>query len=71
VLDEVKFQKEEMELTELDDVGLQEASGYVFYNISKWTLKKLYDTTTNSQQILIGWIFNVIDFKGYSIKITQ
>jgi len=52
VLDEVSFQKEEIELTELDDVGLQDASGYVFYNISKWTLKKLYDTTTNSQQIL-------------------
>lgn len=52
VLSEVEFQKNEMELTELDAIGLQEASGYVFYNISKWTLKKLHDTTTNSQQIL-------------------
>ncbi len=39
VMDEVQFQKEEMELTEFDDTALQAASGYVFYNTSKWTLK--------------------------------
>lgn len=52
VLEEVKFQKKEVKLTELDDVGLREASGYVFYNTSQWTLQRLHDTATNNQQIL-------------------
>jgi len=52
VLEELKFQKEEAGFTELDDMGLRDASGYVFYNTSKWTLQKLYDTATNSAQIL-------------------
>jgi type I restriction enzyme M protein len=52
VLEEVKFQKEEAALTELDESGLKEASGFVFYNISTWTLQRLFDTATNSQQIL-------------------
>lgn len=52
VLEEVKFQKEEAGLTELDESGLKEASGFVFYNISTWTLQRLFDTATNSQQIL-------------------
>ena len=52
VLEELKFQKEEAGFTELDDMGLKDASGYVFYNTSKWTLQKLYDTATNSAQIL-------------------
>ena len=58
VLDEVKFQKEEMKFTELDASGLTKASGYVFYNTSKWTLRKLFDTATNNQQILVE---NVLD----------
>ncbi len=52
VLEEVRFQKEEVGLTELDPDGLRDASGYVFYNTSPWTLQKLYDTATNSQQLL-------------------
>ncbi len=52
VIEEVKFQKEDLGLTELDSKGLQDASGYVFYNTSKWTLQRLNDTATNSQQIL-------------------
>jgi len=52
VMEEVKFQKEDMGLTELDPNGLTQASKYVFYNTSDWTLKKLYDTATNNQQIL-------------------
>jgi type I restriction enzyme M protein len=52
VLEELKFQKEEAGFTEFDDMGLKDASGYVFYNTSKWTLQKLYDTATNSAQIL-------------------
>lgn len=54
VLAEVKFQKEEMQATELDDEPLKAASGYVFYNTSKWTLKSLFSTATNNQQILLA-----------------
>lgn len=54
VLEEVKFQKKEMNSTELDDEPLKEASGYVFYNTSKWTLKSLHNTATNNQQILLA-----------------
>lgn len=52
VMEELAFQRDEAGFTEWDDTGLQDASGYVFYNISEWTLKRLYDTATNSQQIL-------------------
>lgn len=54
VLAEAKFQKEEMQATELDDEPLKAASGYVFYNTSKWTLKSLFNTATNNQQILLA-----------------
>ncbi|ASL95530.1 MULTISPECIES: type I restriction-modification system subunit M [Serratia] len=54
VLAEVKFQKEEMQATELDDEPLKSASGYVFYNTSKWTLKSLFNAATNNQQILLA-----------------
>jgi len=54
VLEELKFQKDDLGLLEgdWDDTGLTKASGYVFYNTSEWTLQKLADTATNSQQIL-------------------
>ena len=52
VLEETVFQKEELKFTEWDESGLKEASGYVFFNTSKWTLQKLKDTSTNSQQLL-------------------
>lgn len=54
VMEEVAFQKNEMQATELDDEPLKAASGYVFYNTSKWTLKTLYSTATNNQQILLA-----------------
>ncbi|MBX9719986.1 MAG: type I restriction-modification system subunit M, partial [Candidatus Obscuribacterales bacterium] len=54
VLDEVKFQLGEMQATELDDEPLKAASGYVFFNTSKWTLKSLFNTATNNQQILLA-----------------
>lgn len=54
VLEEVRYQKEEMEATELDEEPLKEAAGYVFYNISKWTLTNLYNTATNNRQILLA-----------------
>ncbi|BDS12780.1 type I restriction-modification system subunit M [Aureispira anguillae] len=52
VMEELKFQRDEMQFTEWDENGMKEASGYVFYNTSKWTLQKLYNTATNSQQLL-------------------
>ncbi|MGM0519835.1 MAG: type I restriction-modification system subunit M [Campylobacterota bacterium] len=54
VLEELRFQTEDLGVTDiLDmDMGLKDASGYVFYNTSKWTLQKLYNTATNSSQIL-------------------
>ena len=52
VLEELVFQKEEAGFTELDENGLRQASGYVFYNTSQWTLQRLHDTATNNQQIL-------------------
>lgn len=53
VLAEVKFQQEDMQLTELDSEPLKAVSGYVFYNTSRWTLKTLHSTATNNQQILL------------------
>ncbi|WP_138142203.1 type I restriction-modification system subunit M [Brevundimonas vancanneytii] len=61
VLEEVRFQHGEMKATELDDAPLTAASGYVFYNTSKWTLKQLYATATNNQQILLA---NVEEYLG-------
>lgn len=52
VLEEARFQKEDLGFTEFDAKGLRDASNYVFYNTSKWTLQKLKDTATNSIQIL-------------------
>lgn len=52
ILEELRFQREEADFTTLDPVALREASGYVFYNTSDWTLKKLVKTATNKSQIL-------------------
>ena len=69
VLEEVGFQKTDMGLVELDDKGLEDASGYVFYNTSKWTLKKLFATATNNQQILLA---NVEDYlAGFSTNVKE
>ncbi len=38
VLEELVFQKEEAKFTEWDENGLRQASGYVFYNTSQWTI---------------------------------
>jgi len=69
VLEELAFQSDEAKFTEWDENGLRQASGYVFYNTSKWTLQMLHDTAANSQQILLanfedylnGFSPNVID----------
>ncbi|WAR46010.1 type I restriction-modification system subunit M [Methylomonas rapida] len=69
VMEELAFQKNDMGLTELDDNGLKEASGYVFYNTSKWTLTQLLKTATNNQQILLA---NVEDYlNGYSANVKE
>lgn len=69
VLEEVRFQKGEMKATELDDAPLKAASGYVFFNTSKWTLKLLQGTATNNQQILLA---NVEDYlNGFSDNVKE
>ena len=69
VLDEVKFQREEVGLTEYEADGLKDASGYVFYNISPWTLQRLHDTATNSQQMLEANFNEYID--GFSNNVKE
>ena len=69
VLAEVKFQRDEMKATELDDAPLIAASGYVFFNTSKWTLKQLHAAATNNQQILLA---NVEDYlNGFSDNVKE
>ncbi|WP_281213667.1 type I restriction-modification system subunit M [Shewanella insulae] len=69
VLDEAKFQLEDMNEVELDEEPLRQASGYVFYNTSKWTLRSLYNTATNNQQILLA---NFEDYlNGFSDNVKE
>jgi type I restriction enzyme M protein len=69
VLDELAFQQNEMAQTELDEAPLKEASGYVFYNTSKWTLKQIHDTATNNQQIILA---NVEEYlRGFSPNVKE
>ncbi|MDN6320517.1 MAG: type I restriction-modification system subunit M [Marinobacter sp.] len=69
VMGEVAFQQDEMKFTELDESALKAASGYVFYNTSKWTLKKLYKTATNNQQILLANVEEYLD--GFSGNVKE
>ncbi len=69
VLNEVKFQKEAMNATELDDEPLKAASGQVFYNVSKWTLKSLFNNATNNQQILLANFEEYLN--GYSDNVKE
>ncbi|CAN5418952.1 class I SAM-dependent DNA methyltransferase [soil metagenome] len=69
VMEELRFQREEAGFTEWEESGLQQASGYVFFNTSEWTLQRLYDTATNSQQILQA---NFEDYlNGYSPNVKE
>lgn len=69
VLEEVRYQKEDLEETELDDAPLQAASGYVFYNTSKWTLNQIFKTATNNRQITLA---NVEDYlAGFSANVKE
>ena len=68
VLEEYNYQKENG-YTELDDNGLKDASGYVFYNTSKWTLNKLFNSAGNNQQLLLG---NVEEYlRGFSSNVKE
>lgn len=69
VMEEVRFQKEEMQATELDDRPLIEASGYVFYNTSPWTMKRIQSTAANNQQILLANIEDYLD--GFSDNVKE
>lgn len=68
VMEELAFQQGEMELTELDESALQAASGYVFYNINKWTLSQLHKTATNNQQILLANFEEYLDGFSSNVK---
>jgi len=69
VLEEVRFQREDVGLTEYEEGGLKDASGYVFYNTSKWTLQRLQDTATNSQQMLEANFSEYLD--GFSENVKE
>lgn len=69
VLEELAFQRDEAKFTEWDENGLRQASDFVFYNTSKWTLQMLHDTATNSQQILLA---NFEDYlNGFSDNVKE
>lgn len=68
VLKELAFQKDELKLTELEKDGLQKASGYVFYNTSDWTLKRLHETATNNQQILLANVEEYLNSFSSNVK---
>ncbi len=69
VMEELAFQRDEAGFTEWDESGLRDASGFVFYNTSQWTLQKLHNTATNSQQILQA---NVEDYlNGFSPNVLE
>lgn len=62
-MEEVRFQREDAEMADLDPHGLREASGYVFYNISRFTLKSLLGNPSqleaNLKNYLDGFSDNV------------
>ncbi len=69
VMEELAFQRDEAGFTEWDETGLRDASGFVFYNTSEWTLQRLHDTATNSQQILQA---NFEDYlNGFSANVKE
>ncbi|MEN6079630.1 class I SAM-dependent DNA methyltransferase [Chromobacterium piscinae] len=63
MLEEVRFQREDVEMADLDPHGLREASGYVFYNTSRFTLKSLLGNPSqleaNLKNYLDGFSDNV------------
>jgi type I restriction enzyme M protein len=68
VTEEVRFQREDAGLTDLDPAALRDASGYVFYNTSDWTLNKLVKTATNNRQILEANFQDYLDSFSDNVK---
>ncbi len=68
VLEEAKFQKTELEVSEWDEKGMQDASGYVFFNTSKWTMQKLKDTASNNQALLLANFQEYLDGYSHNVK---
>lgn len=56
VLEEVRFQREDAEMADLDPHGLREASGYVFYNTSRFTLKSLLGNPSHLEANLKNYL---------------
>jgi len=69
VWNEMSFQRDEAGFKEWDEAGLREASGYVFYNTSDWTLQSLKETATNSQQLLVGNFEEYLN--GFSANVKE
>ncbi len=55
--------------TELIASGLENASGYVFYNTSPWTLRKISGTAGNNREILLANMEEYLD--GYSDNVKE
>lgn len=55
--------------TELIASGLEAASGYVFYNTSPWTLRKIGGTAGNNREILLANMEEYLD--GYSDNVKE
>lgn len=68
VMDEVQFQKDNG-FTELYAEGLEEASGYMFYNTSPFTLQKLAATVSNKRQVLERQMKTYLD--GFSPNVQE
>lgn len=69
VLEEVRFQKEELAFTELDNQPIEALTGYVFYNTSKWTLKSLYQTASNTPLYMLANFEEYLD--GFSANVQE
>lgn len=69
VLEEIRFQREEMDAIELDEAPLKEASGYVFYNTSEWTLTRVHNTASNNRQILLANFEEYLN--GFSANVQE
>jgi type I restriction enzyme M protein len=71
IADEVKEQIDifGVEASLWDKDALIEVSGYVFYNTSKWTLKKIKSVATNNQQIIVANLTEYIN--GFSENVKE
>jgi type I restriction enzyme M protein len=69
VLEEVRYQKQDLNAADLDDAPLRAASGHVFYNTSRWTLSRIHSAATNNQQILLANIEDYLD--GFSANVKE